>query len=381
MHDVTGFPDPRPRRVSAAAPQPAQCWYRWAAALREATGSRVGDDAGAALSDGLAHALVTAPEQVESAIDQAPSPEIALQLWTTVANLWQHREAAHEALQLTGFALPIIVIAGLQGESGATDLPGQLEAPERLAGILGEGGALGGTQAIAIGPMLVGAAALGFDRRAAWRALARLPSAAVGEPLFVPAPLAIAPGTERVYLRFLIGTALASADRDVFADAGVHRWGAKLTADLVRQLTRPGTTVLPLPRAPAPPLPAAYDGWAAQREVSAQLFATNAIRKLRAAVGEPTAVISAHAAADAPGGGELRLSLSSSFEPREAEGFRCPIHAIEPVALPLGMLVDLLRDCRVEAVRLAAGVHPDRLPDGTPLFFKPETIPSGALLQ
>jgi len=59
------------------------------------------------------------------------------------------------------------------------------------------------------------------------------------------------------------------------------------------------------------------------------LFAGNAIRRIRAAVGEPTAVISAHRAPDAPGGGELRLSLSSPFDPRDAEGFRCPLHPLD----------------------------------------------------
>ena len=73
-----------------------------------------------------------------------------------------------------------------------------------------------------------------------------------------------------------------------------------------------------------------------------RLFASNAIRKLRASVGEPSAVISAHRAAGAPGGGELRLSLSSPFEPRDAEGFRCPLYPLDRVADVVAMLRGLL---------------------------------------
>jgi hypothetical protein len=145
---------------------------------------------------------------------------------------------------------------------------------------------------------------------------------------------------------------------------------------LGRQLAVPGASVLALPRPPQP-LPAALaSGRAAQRDVSAQLFASNAVRQLRASVGEPAAVISSHRTSDAPGGGELRLSLSSPFEPRDAQGFRCPVYPWERVVDVGTMLVELLHDCRVTDIRAVAGVHADRdAVTGGPLLFKPETIP------
>jgi hypothetical protein len=77
-------------------------------------------------------------------------------------------------------------------------------------------------------------------------------------------------------------------------------------------------------------------------------------------------------------GGELRLSLSSPLEPRDAEGFRCPLFALDRVADVATMLLDLLRDCRVTDVRLLRAVYPDRAPGtGLPLLFKPDTIPDG----
>jgi hypothetical protein len=200
------------------------------------------------------------------------------------------------------------------------------------------------------------------------------------ERVMTPAPLAIAAGHEGVHLRFVVGTALARAEVDLLADATVGRWAAPVTRELARQLGVGAVRVLPLPRAPQRLLPAVVQGRNAQREVSAQLFAGNAIRRIRASVGEPTAVISAHRAPDAPGGGELRLSLSSPFAQRDAEGFRCPLGALDRVGDVVAMLAGLMTDCRVTDVRHVGGVHPDRDPaTGVRLLFKPETIPAGAV--
>ena len=186
-------------------------------------------------------------------------------------------------------------------------------------------------------------------------------------------------GREAVHLRFLPGVAMARPGADLTADTTVGKWGVPFTRELTIQLATGGASVLALPRAAQRLLPAVAAGRAAQREVAAQIFASNAIRKFRATVGEPTAVISAHRAADAPGGGELRLSLSSPFEPRDAEGFRCPLYPLDRAGDVVTMLVDLLRDCRVTDIRTLAGVHAD-LVDGTssPLLFKPDSIPAAA---
>jgi hypothetical protein len=188
-----------------------------------------------------------------------------------------------------------------------------------------------------------------------------------------PTPIALQSGQQSVHLRFLIGTALAAPGIDVLSDSEVAGWALPLAQELARQLAAPQVSVLALPRAPQWPPAALQQGRSAQREVGAQLFASNAIRKLRGAVGEPSAVISAHRCPGAPGGGELRLSLSSPFDPRQAEGFRCPLFATDRVGDVATMLLDLLRDCRVADVRVLPGVHPDRDPQtGMVLLFKPD---------
>ena len=78
------------------------------------------------------------------------------------------------------------------------------------------------------------------------------------------------------------------------------------------------------------------------------------------------------------GGGELRLSLSSPFDPRQAEGFRCSLFPTERVGDVATMLLDLLRDCRVTDVRVLEGVHADRdQATGLTLLFKPDAMSPG----
>jgi hypothetical protein len=250
-----------------------------------------------------------------------------------------------------------------------------------LAAILMEGGALCGNRSVALAGALAGAEAIDIARLPQLLAWQRLPErtgpgAAPIAHAIAPCPLVCRAGSEGAHLRLLVGTAMAKPGADLLQDASVGKWGLALTRALAHQLGVPGVSVLALPRAPQHPLRALQQGRLARREVAAQLFASNAIRRLRARVGEPVAVLSAHRSAGAPGGGEVRLSLSSPLEPREAEGFCCPLDALDRVEDVAKMLRDLMRDCRVTDVRVLAGVHADRDPaTGLPLLFKPGTIP------
>jgi hypothetical protein len=277
------------------------------------------------------------------------------------------------------FALPVVLVS--VAESAGIVHPGTLPDPERLAWILREHGALAGNRTFALADALVGVDALDLSRLPGLLAAHRLPDTlapGTTPPVRAPSPVpvAFAAGHENVHLRFLAGIAMAKPGANLLRDANVGAWGVPLTRELSRQVGASGASVLALPRAPQRPLPAVAQGRSAQREVGAQVFASNAIRKLRAAFGEPVAVISAHRAPDAPGGGELRLSLSSPFAPREAEGFRCPLYPLDRAGDVATMLERLMADCRVADVRVVRGVHADRDPGtGLTLLFKPETLP------
>ncbi|MEP6656574.1 MAG: hypothetical protein ABJC33_05020 [Betaproteobacteria bacterium] len=383
---VSAFPDPRIVRDGNEASTQERDWYALAASGLDASTGDAASRADAKLRQSLGAAIMEDAAAVDAAITGAPSPAIARQLWCQLDRAWRDFHCASSAgLAVSVFAFPLVVVAGVTAGSDAL-LPGVLRDTGVLAAILRSGRALAGNTAFALSNVLVAEHSLGVARLAQWDALRRLPpdgDAGVAVPqasssFLVPAPIRVIKASESAHLRFLVGSALAAAGADLLAENNIAAWGATLTRELSAQMAAPGVSTLVLPRSPAPPLPAHHQGLSAQREASAQLFASHAIRKLRAAVGEPSAVISAHRCAEAPGGGELRLSLSSPFEPREAEGFRCPIYAIESVTGVVAMLFDLMRDCRVGDIRMLAGVHPDRAPGSSmPLLFKPETIPGG----
>jgi hypothetical protein len=268
------------------------------------------------------------------------------------------------------FALPVVVVAALDAPEPPAQLPGVLRDPDAFATLLRDARALGGLEAFGLAGAL--AAVEAIDVAALPALLMRAPRDASRAPLDLPpAPIDVRERAERVHLRFIGGAALRISQSDPFADAAIARWGMPFAQALGRELGAPNVSLLALPR-PALPLVAAVQmGRAAQREVSAQVFASNAIRRLRASYGEPTAIISAHRAPDAPGGGELRVSLSSPFAPREAEGFRCPVYPYEAVGDVAQALHALLGDCRLADIRYVPGVHADiDAVTGGRLFFK-----------
>lgn len=384
MIDVALLPDPREFPRAESAPPVAARLY---GLTREALGAptrRAADVADHAIRAALAPMLQGEGGALAALFAGAPAVDVARHLWRQLDAAWRARPG-DRALALDLFAIPVVVVTAGAGAATAMH-PGVLDDPAALAAILREHGALGGSQAFSLSPALVGGDALDLARLPGLFAWQRLPVEPGTAPLparaLPPEPIRAQGPEERVHLRFVVGATLAPAGVDLLAATTTRPWGVPFTKELSRQLALPGASVLALPRAPQRPLPAVSTGRIAQREVGAQLFAGNAIRKLRAAAGEPTAVISAHRAEDAPGGGELRLSLSSPFAPRDAEGFRCPLYPTDRVRDAAAMLVDLLADCRVGDVRIVPGVHADRDPaTGRTLLFKPDTMPACAPLQ
>jgi hypothetical protein len=388
MPDSRAIPDPRSFPDPAAAGPVAARLYALTDESLAATTGQSATAADAAIAAALG-ALLAAGDGPGLAATFAGAPSVAVyrHLWRQLARQIGPTPVARDGgMAVTVFAIPVIVVAAIDGGGrGATlTLPCVLDEPASLVSILREHRALGGNQNFGFANVLAGADAIDLARLPAvlaWRGVTDIAAAGVAPTHreLAPFPIAVAGGAESVHLRMLVGSAVAAPGVDLLRDATVGAWGTPFAQALARQLAVPGASVLALPRAPQSPLAAVHQGRAAQREVGAQIFASNAIRKIRASVGEPSAVISAHVAPDAPGGGELRLSLSSPFEPRDAEGFRCPLYPPDRVGDVATLLVELLRDCRVADIRVLAGIHADRVAGtGQRLLFKPETIPGGA---
>ena len=315
----------------------------------------------------------------------APSAAVARHLWRSLIDAWRAASAPEgDGVVATLFALPIVVVAGTTSNASepaasvlAGDLAGVLDDVERVATLLRERHVLGGNLSFALAAPLVAADALDIPRLPtllAWQKLSSSDGSVAREVRTTP--MVIHPDQESVHLRFLIGTAIGASGMNLFSDKGGGVWIMPLAQELSRQLATTGLSVLALPRPPQGPLLALQHGRAAQREVGAQLFASNAIRRFRARVGEPSAVISAHRCAAAPGGGELRLSLSSPFDPRQAEGFRCPLFPPDRAGDVATMLLELLHDCRVTDVRVVGAAQADKDPGtGLTLLFRADAMP------
>ncbi len=377
---MTDIADPRVFPAAGVAGSPL---YALAAESLAETSTARADQIDRAVSAQLVQRLRAGDgRSLAAEFDTVPSVAIARHLWRRLIDAWREasRAAEGEHIRATLFAIPVVVVAGNQTSAAITSVDGVLGDPERIGAILREHGAVGGCQTFALAGALAAADAIDILQLPAllrWQREALVGD--VAERDLAPAPIALPAGHEAAHLRFLVGTALAAPDIDLLAATDAGRWALPLARELGRQLAVPGASMLALPRPSTSPLLALQQGRTAQRAVGAQLFASNAIRRLRASVGEPCAVISGHRCPTAPGGGELRLSLSSVFDPRQAEGFRCPLFPTDTVGDVVSMLIELMHDCRVSDVRVHDGVHADRdASTGLTLLFKSDVVAANA---
>jgi hypothetical protein len=370
---MTSIGDPRVWPPAAAAEPYAGALHQHATKSLAAATSPEAEQHNGAIAAAF-RALIAAQDgaTLTKIFESAPSAAIYRHLWRELV----HAEAASDdgAISMTVFALPLTIVAGLERDDDvAVTLPCVLSNAAEVAALLREHGALLGNQTFALANTLIAADAIDIHNVPsiyAWREL-RDGSGAIAPRDLSAAPIVVDDRDARVHLRFIVGVAVAGRGVDLLADNGAGKWGMPLTRVLGRALAQHGATMLILPHAPKRLCVALQQGRAAQRDVSAQLFASGAIRKMRASVGEPVAVVSAHHAFDAPAGGELRLSLSSVFDPAQAEGFRCPLYRADQTSDVVNMLLALLQDCRVSDIRVLPGIHPDRDPTtGLRLLFK-----------
>lgn len=372
---VADLSDPRTWPDAGGATGEVARLHALARAAVEAATTREADRLDEVAVSMLQRFIATRSREFADAFATAPSAAVARHLRRLLARLERGAPERSATIHTTLVALPVVLVAALDASAGEVTLTGVVPDPRALGTALRDAQAFGGAREFALSPTLVRADAIDIRELPALLARRALVDARDGAALppleFAPAPILVRERAERVHLRFIVGAVLTVAGADPLRATAIARWGIPFAQALSRQLAAPGASLLALPRPPERLVPALQSGRAAQREASARLFASNAIRKFRASVGEPAAIISAHRAADAMSGGELRLSLSSPFALRAAEGFRCPLHPYESVRDVASMLAGVLRDCRVDDVRLRTGVHADHDPlTGAPLFFK-----------
>ena len=313
------------------------------------------------------------PSEISDALTRAPSLAVQRHLTRLLASA--HVEAGRArgdaTLPTTVFAIPVVIVAA---NPTPVNIPGALPNIDGIVALMKEHGALRGNQTFALSNALAASSAFALEKLPAsldWWALQADTQVRVER-----AAMAVPENQESVFLRFLVGTALAGLGVDLLTDNDTGKWGMPFTQTFAKQLGGGTLSLLALPRPPRSPLAALFRGRTAQREVSMQLFATNAIRKFRGSVGEPEAVISAHRTAN---GGEVRLSLSNPFDEKGAEGFRAELHATDRAQDVAVAMQDLLRECNVASVTMLADLFPDMDSETKlPMLFRADALEGSA---
>ncbi len=311
--------------------------------------------------------------KIADALAHAPSHAVQRHITRTLvgAHADAGRARGDVALPSTVFAIPVVIVAA---NSGPVNVPGALPSIDEITTLMKANGALRGNENFVLSNALAPASAFALEKLPAsldwW-------SAASGTPIAIEkASLPVPANQESVFLRFLVGTALAGPGVDLLTANDTGKWGMPFTQTIAKQLGGGTLSLLALPRPPRSPLAALMQGRAAQREVSLQLFATNAIRKFRSSVGEPEAVISSHRT---PDGGEVRLSLSNPFDEKGAEGFRAELQPTDRAQDVAVLMQDLLRECNVASVTVLADVFPDIDSESKlPMLFRADALEGSA---
>ncbi len=247
------------------------------------------------------------------------------------------------------FALPLVIVTGSRRPAS---VPGVIPDIAAIAALFKQHGALGPARNFGLGNALCSLATLEAVQPGEIYAWTRDAGATRRE--LPPSAIVIAEPGEHVHLRFIVGAAIAPAAEPSFVEtaSNIGVWGMPLTRALAAQLAQPDIEVLPLARPPLDVLHAGQAGRYAQLEAAFNLFASNAVRRMRGTTGDPDAVISAH------DDGDIRISLSSPFEDTLNDGFRWPLHPLDDLAAVLSAIGGMLADCRISNVFYAQTVLP-----------------------
>jgi hypothetical protein len=297
--------------------------------------------------------------EIFGALRQAPSQTAYRALWDRVCLAADRHGSAADKVPITArlFALPIVMVTATRSTAVVS---GALPDIDGIRVLLERHGAVGATRNFGLGNALCSAEALErWKPSDVYRWSADWSAGAPRE--MAPQDIAVQAGRVQVHLRFLVGAGIAPQDAPSFLEtaANIGAWGLPLTRALVRQLAQPALDLLAMPRAPVGVLKAAHTGRRSELEVAFNLFVSNAVRNFRSSVGDPAVAISAHRLE--AGGAEVRVSMSSPFDDTLLEGFRWPLHPLDELDGIVGMVTELLRDCRVSDMSIVAAVLPERL--------------------
>ncbi|MCC6532754.1 MAG: hypothetical protein IT531_09410 [Burkholderiales bacterium] len=269
--------------------------------------------------------------------------------------------AAPGTLIARAFAVPVVFVTAA---SAAARIAGRLADIGAIQAVFERHGVLGAARNFGLSNALCTVDALeALPAVELFRGTRTLDPHSLGAAL-PPADIVLRAGQEHTNLRFIAGAALSPVEAPEFTTtaANIGTWGRDCAQALAAQLALPGVTLLVLPRPPRDIVSAAHAGRGAQLETAMNLFASNAVRRLRAAVGEPIVILSAHE------GAEVRVTVSSPFALDLTAGSSWPLHPLDDVAAIEHLLVSLFSDMRVADVRVLPRLLPAERAPGIALY-------------
>lgn len=310
----------------------------------------------------LAGALAKDDEgRVLAALDALPDASTYRLFWSALARTVDTPAMGEVGVVTRSFALPIVFVAA---SARSARVPGALSDIGAVQALFERSSALGPTRNFGLSNALCTLDAIEqVSPRSLYQSVRGQASSEIGNAL-PPVDMEIQAGKEQTHLRFLVGGGVGAADAPGFAEtaANIGTWARECAQTIAEQLKTPGVQLLALPRAPKDLLMAPHSGRTAQLEAAFNLFASNAVRRLRSAVGDPVAIISAHDNAD------VRITLSSPFAQDLVEGFHWPLHRLDDLGAIERMACELFADARIGDVRIGTEVLPAERVAGVPLF-------------
>ncbi|SFZ71835.1 hypothetical protein [Chitinimonas taiwanensis] len=277
---------------------------------------------------------------------------------------------ADQAQQAVIFALPLVLVAGVRGKHV---IAGKLPDVDAVRALLQQHGVIAADADVQLSAKLLDRdqlLAIQPSQLARWRDALQYASGGLPHD-FKESPVQV--DGDGVFLRFLVGVAMQKKDAAPAVQLNIAPgpWAMALTKLLGEQLKHDAMTLFPLPRAPQTWLAALDDGRVAQQEIRFQVFASNTLRKLREAGETPVAVLSCHE------GAELRVTLGAEKNGEEWAGFIWPLGQLDRVEAIQQMMVDLLRECHHDDIRVLGEVLP-QIKDNLPYFPLPTELPASA---
>lgn len=299
-------------------------------------------------------------EALQQALAMSPSQEAYKYLWN---ELRDGVEAAPEhGARAVVFAIPLLLVAA--GTRGQVQVPGRLSDIAAVKAILAQHGIFDNDKEIGLSACLMSLQSLQqWTLPQLYRWSRHLQDAARGVPVDLVGDDLVA-ADEAVHLRFLVGVATQKAGQPAPIRLGgdASGWGMKLAEELNRQLKQDNLSMLAIPRPPQTLQQALYNGRFARYELGMQVVVSRIIRKIRQANETPVAVLAAHES------NELRLTISARENGERWEGYVWPLHPLDSVELIADNTMALLRECRIDDIRIQTEVQAD-MRDGFPLFL------------